>query len=127
MRYLGIDFGSKRVGTALSDDGGVMAFPHLVFKNSDSLIDELKELCMNESVEKVVMGESKDLSGKRNKIMDDIDKFISRWKNESDIEIVLEPEFLTSHQAAKMQGGKNDKIDASAAAIILQSYLDRAQ
>ena len=42
----------------------------------------------------------------------------------SGFEVVLEPEFMTSAQAERLQG-KNDKIDASAAALILQSYLDR--
>lgn len=124
MRSLGIDYGSKRVGISLSDEGGVVAFPHSVLKNSESLLKEVLELCDKEGVVQVVIGESKNFKGVRNTIMDAVDAFITTWRKESALPIYLEPEFLTSYQAEQIQG-KNDKLDASAAAIILQSYLDK--
>lgn len=124
MRSLGIDYGSKRVGIALSDEGGIMAFPHSVIQNSSEFLKEIVQLCEENKVKQIVIGESKDLKGIRNRIMDDIDVFIHDWKDKSDIPIYLEPEFLTSHQARKIQG-INEMLDASAATIILQSYLDK--
>ena len=124
MRYLGIDYGTKRVGIALSDEAGMMAFPKDVVANTEKLLDDLLTICEKEGVEKVVVGESKNLDGTPNPLMEDINSFVTDWKARSVIPIVLEPEFLTSHQAQKIQG-KNDMIDESAAAIILQSYLDR--
>ena len=43
MKYLGIDFGSKRIGLAVSDDGGKLAFPHSVVPNGANLLEEIKE------------------------------------------------------------------------------------
>ncbi len=124
MRYLGVDYGKKRVGLALSDEEGIMAFPYSVVENSVGLIEDIADICKEENVQILVIGESKGLDGVRNVIMDDIDKFVNGWREQSNLPIFLEPEFLTSHQAQKIQG-MHDKIDASAAAIILQSYIDR--
>ena len=126
MRFLGIDYGTKRVGTALSDEDGQLAFPKSVLSNTDSLVDEIKKICAEENISGVVIGESRDLDGTPNPLMKDIEIFMEELKKEINIPLYLEPEFLTSHQAQKIQG-KNKMLDASAAAIILQSYLDRKQ
>ncbi len=126
MRSLGIDYGTKRVGLSLSDEEGMMAFPKVVLKNSDLLMNEILQTCNEEDVKEVVIGESKNLDGTPNPLMKHIEVFVEEWKKRSEIPIFLEPEFLTSHQAQKIQG-KNDMLDASAATIILQSYLDRKQ
>ncbi len=124
MRYLGIDYGSKRVGLALSDEEGRMAFPHLVLKNEEDLLERIKNIILKEKVVEVILGESKNFQGDENKIMDDIKKFADEIKKETGMNVVYEPEFLSSHQAERWQG-KNKNLDASAAAIILQSFLDR--
>ena len=124
MRYLGIDYGTKRVGIALSDEGGMMAFPKGVIKNTATLVDDIAYLCDEESVAGVVIGESNKLDGTPNPLMKQIEEFIATWKAHTEIPISLVPEFFTSHQAQQVTG-KNDMIDASAAALILQSFLDR--
>jgi putative Holliday junction resolvase len=124
MRYLGIDYGTKRVGIALSDEGASMAFPKGVVRNTSTLVEDIVYLCDEESVAGVVIGESNKLDGTPNPLMEDINRFIHKWKEKTQIPISLHPEFLTSHQAQQVTG-KNDMIDASAAAIILQSYLDK--
>ena len=126
MRFLGIDYGTKRVGLALSSEDGRLAFPESVLKNTGNLIDEIQRICEKENVSGVVVGESRNLDGMPNPIMKDIEIFIERLKKKVNVPLYLEPEFLTSHQAQKIQG-KNNMLDASAAAIILQSYLDRKQ
>lgn len=132
-RLLGIDFGSKRIGVALSDEGARLAFPHTTLANNSSLMEEIINLVDEYSVEKVVIGESKDFSMKENRIMEDAKDFAEELQER--VEVVFHQEFMTSMQAEKthfqlserhkdrgVQKGKN--IDAQAAAIILQSYID---
>jgi putative Holliday junction resolvase len=135
-RLLGIDFGEKRVGLALSDEGARLAFPHTTLQNNRDLVDEVLTLINEYEVEKVVIGDSKDFNMRENKIMEKARDFADDLKNEKkDIEIVFHAEFMTTMQAEKthfqlserhkdrgVQKGKN--IDAQAAAIILQSYID---
>jgi len=124
MRYLGIDFGSKRVGVAVGDGENRMAFPHAVISNDKNLLPEIEKIIAKEKIEKVVIGESKDFKGEPNKIMGEIEKFKKILTEKTKLEILLEPEFMTSAQAEHLQG-KNEMHDASAAAIILQFYLDK--
>lgn len=124
MRYMGIDYGSKRVGIALSDESGKFALPHSVIKNSSKLVDDLNTIICESDVGVIVMGESKDFKGKENEIMKDVHAFKQKIEDLLGKTVVYEPEFLTSHAAQRFQG-KNDMHDASAAALILQSYLDR--
>ncbi len=123
MRYLGIDFGEKRVGIALSDEDGKLAFPKAVLVNNQDLLRNIIDFCMENSVDTVIMGESRDFHGKINEIMWKIEGFKKQLETMGK-KVVYEPEFLSSVQASKITG-ENDMIDASAAAIILQSYLDR--
>ena len=123
MRYLGIDFGEKRVGVALSDEEGKIAFPKAVLANDSDLLRNIVDWCLKNVVDAVVMGESRDYHGKINEIMWKIDSFRQQLETMG-IKVVFEPEFMTSAQASRVTG-LNEMIDASAAAIILQSYLDK--
>lgn len=123
MKYLGIDYGTKRVGIALSGDGGMMAFPHGVIDNDSQLIQNITKLVKENDVKLVVIGESKNYKMEDNAIMNDIIDLKDVLEATLEIDVELQPEFMTSVQAEKIQG-KNDMIDASAATIILQSYLD---
>jgi putative holliday junction resolvase len=124
MKYLGIDFGLKRIGIAVSDDTGKMAFPYAVILNSKNTLDEIGEIIKKENVDELVMGESKDFAGEPNEIMAAIKIFTKTLEEKTKLKIYFEPEFMTSAQAEQIQG-KNEMHDASAAAIILQSYLDK--
>jgi|OM-RGC.v1.026549355 Predicted endonuclease involved in recombination (possible Holliday junction resolvase in Mycoplasmas and B. subtilis) len=124
MRYLGIDYGSRRVGLALSDDEGRMAFPHSVVPNTPHLVADVQAVVEREQVERIVMGKSLDTEGNPNPIMEEITPFGAALERHLGRSVIYEPEFYTSVQAMKLQG-RNDMIDASAASIILQSYLDR--
>lgn len=123
MRYLGIDYGEKRVGLAVSDEELKLAFPLSVLDNSQGLIKEIIDVCKTNSVEKIIVGESKDFSGKENKIMEEIKPFVEKLKKATLVSVETHPEFLTSFAAERFQG-KNNMHDASAAALILQSFLD---
>ncbi len=124
MKLMGIDYGKKRVGVALSDEGGRMAFPYKVINGGTSSFLEILEICKTEGVLRVVIGESKTLSGKDNPLMKDINK-IKDSLEENKLDVYLEPEFFTTAEAERIQGD-NDKTDASAATLILQSYIDKA-
>ena len=123
MRYLGIDFGSKRVGVAVSDESNSFAFPLVVLPNSPNLIDEIKKIFIDYNIGEIVIGDSKDFAQIENEIMKEIRPFVVLLKKELNVTISLHPEFLSSLEAKQLQG-KNTMLDASAAAIILKSFLD---
>ena len=123
MRYLGIDFGEKRVGIAVSDEDGKFAFPKVVLINDKDLFKNIVDLCMKNAVETVVMGESRNYQGQINEIMWKIEGFKKQLQTIG-FKVIFEPEFMTSVQASRVTG-ENEMLDASAAALILQSYLNK--
>lgn len=124
MRKLGIDFGTKKVGLALTDESGMMAFPHLVIPNDAQLLNAIEVLIAEKEVVEIVIGHSLNLDGTPNPVHADIESFIADLTLRNPIPIHLEPEQLTSQQAATTTG-KNGQIDAAAAAIILDTYLTK--
>ena len=121
---MGIDFGTKKVGIALSDESGKMAFPHSVIKNDPALLKAVVALIEQEAVGEIVMGHSVDTDGVENKVHQYAVDFIANLTLQIPIPVHFEPEQYSTQQAIKMQG-KNDQVDASAAAIILESYLSK--
>jgi RNase H-fold protein (predicted Holliday junction resolvase) len=95
-------------------------------ENNKKLVDELNSIICDKEITHIVLGESKNFKGEDNVIMEKMRKFKEEIENKFQKPVIFEPEFLTSHQATQFQG-KNDMLDASAAAIILQSYLERAK
>lgn len=123
MRILGIDYGTKRIGIALSDEGGTIAFPKEVLENSKNTTDRIAGIAHEAQAGVIVVGESKDWGGRENPLMGDIRSF-KKSLEDKDFTVVLEPEFFSSVEAGRFQG-VGEKHDASAAAIILQRYLDK--
>jgi putative Holliday junction resolvase len=123
MKYLGIDYGTKRIGIATSDDGGRVAFPKKVIANDNKILEVLEDLIREEGIEKVILGESKNYRMEDNDIMSDILDLKKILETQMEIDVELHSEVLSSVQAKKM-GASDEMLDASAAAVILQSYLD---
>ena len=128
MKTLGVDYGTKKVGVALSDDTGTLAFPRAILRNSHTLIGEIKSTIESNGVEKIVVGQSLDTEGQENLLMEDVKRFVDLLGKETGLPVHLEPEFFTSQEAHK--GVKKGEVsahmvDAAAAALILQRYLDR--
>jgi putative holliday junction resolvase len=131
MRYLGIDYGTKRVGLALSDEAGTMGFPSDILANTPALIDELCARIAKENVGAVVIGESRTLAGGDNPIATDARALGALITERAGVPVFYESEVFTSAEArrAPEKEGKSRKmkkheaVDASAAAIILTSYL----
>lgn len=133
-RIMGIDFGSKRIGLAISDELGLLAFPVSVVSGfghdsekrearKNQTEQEILEILKEKEIKTVVIGHSVNLKGEDNLIMEDAKLFGGFLTNQG-FEVVYEPEMFSTVQATKFQG-ENIQVDASAAAIILQSYLDR--
>ncbi len=124
MKYLGIDYGEKRVGIALSDDGGRVAMPSLILDNSETLLAEVKELCREMKIGTVVMGLSLDSSGKENPIMKKAKSFAIVLEKNTKTPVVFEKEWFSTVEARRAPGAKA-QVDDAAAALVLQRYLDR--
>jgi putative transcription antitermination factor YqgF len=124
MRKMGIDFGTKKIGLALTDESGSMAFPHSVIPNDKSLLSTMESLIVEHQITEIVIGKSLTLGGEPNAVQAHIESFITDMTLRNPIPIHLEPEQLTTRQAATTTG-RNDQTDASAAAIILDTYLTK--
>ncbi len=123
-RFLGIDFGSKRVGIAISDELGKMAFPHAVFANDNKLVEKLVDLIQSKGVTEVVIGRSLNRDGAPNKVQQLIESLITDLTLETGLPVHLEPEQYTTQAALRIQG-RNEMTDASAATLILDNYLTK--
>lgn len=130
---MGIDFGTKKVGIALSDESGAMGFPYDIIPNDGRLGQVLRDLITREGVGAVVMGESRDYQGKENEVMAAARMLAAELERTSGIPVYFEPETLTTQAARRGPDGErltervSDRVavDASAAALILTSYLDK--
>lgn len=132
MRTLGIDFGKKRVGIAVSDPLGLTAQPLEVLDNNKHLIPKIKDICTEKEVSRIVIGLPKSLSGELNASAQDAIDFSIRLKAKTEIPIEMYDErFSTSAvQQTFRQTGMSEKkgrsvIDKMAAAVILSDYLNR--
>jgi putative holliday junction resolvase len=140
-RYLGIDFGTKRIGIAVSDIDGRLAFPKAILPNDSNTITKISKMIQENQISDVVIGESVNFSGKPNVLSTKIDAFTEKLKEKSAIPVHKQKEFLTSVEARKGLNAKKRssssqahsrikkkesvRVDASAAALILQRYLDQ--
>lgn len=124
MRKLGIDFGSKKVGLALTDESGAMAFPHSVVPNDDKLLKVVCDLIEKERVSEVVIGHSVNKDGQDNKIQTAIEAFMTDLTLQLGVPVHLHNEIYSTQEAIRIQG-RNDQTDAAAAAIILNSFITK--
>jgi putative Holliday junction resolvase len=133
MRYLGIDYGSKKVGLALSDEAGTMGFPNGILANTPKLVDELCALIAKENVGAIVIGESRTLAGGDNPIAKDAHALGTLINERMGLPVLYESEVFTSTEARRApekemksrRPRRREDVDASAAALILTSFLSR--
>ncbi len=131
MKYLGVDYGTKRVGLALSDESAMLARPVAVLKNDSNLIEEIEQIIMKEGVSCVVVGNSEG-----NPVQRDIEEFIGTITLVTMLPVEKINEAFTSMEAHGRKGkeslsarqtkapSKPSDLDAKAAAVLLQRYLD---
>lgn len=123
-KILGIDYGEKRIGIAITDDDRKMAFPKYVLQNDKRLSEKIDKICQTENIEEVVIGRSLDYKNQPNSIMSKIEELSEELKKKFNLKVYLEDEFLTTAEARRVQG-YTESIDASAAAIILRSFIEK--
>jgi putative holliday junction resolvase len=124
MRLLGIDFGSKKLGLALTDPSGSMAFPHSVIPNDEKLLSTIEALVQKEEVGEIVIGHSLNKEGNPNKVHEAVEAFMLDLTLSIGIPVHLEPEQYSTQEAIRIQG-RNAQTDAAAATIILNSFITR--
>tara|TARA_B110000003_G_scaffold214548_1_gene213749 strand:- start:27 stop:440 length:414 start_codon:yes stop_codon:yes gene_type:complete len=131
-RVLGIDYGDSRVGLALSDPLKIIASPYKTIKNqgSDFLIEEIKSIRILEDIEYLVLGLPIGLKGQETKQTTKVRSF-GNILSSLQIDVHLQDERLSSISAKKSLIHQNIKtgfnkqmIDKTAAAILLQQFLD---
>ena len=135
-RIIGIDYGRKRVGVAVSDPLGIFASA-LETVHSAKIIEYLKNYSQNETIVRFVVGYPINMNGAPSEAARDVDIFLKHLAAAfPQIPVTLEDERFTSVLAHKamIDGGmkkqdrmKKESVDKISAAIILQSYLDRGK
>ena len=134
-RIIGIDYGRKRVGVAVSDPLGIFASA-LETVQSAKIIEYLKKYAENENVVRFVVGYPVNMDGAPSEAAKDVDVFLKQLaKAFPEVPVTLEDERFTSVLAhrAMIDGGMKakdrrdkDSVDKISAAIILQSYMDKS-
>lgn len=133
MRILALDHGTRRVGVAVSDEMYLIAQP-LEYISPEPFADflvRLKEILREKEVELILIGMPRNMDGSYGPAALKVQEFAAALKDAVTIPLKLWDERLTTTQAQKflIQGGmrrdkRKEKVDQTAAAILLQSYLD---
>jgi putative Holliday junction resolvase len=133
MRILALDHGTKRIGIAVSDELKLIAQP-LEFVPAEpfaGFLVRLKELLLEKQIELVLVGMPRNMNGSYGPAALKVEEFIAALSRAITVPIKTWDERLTSAQANRflIQGGvrrekRKEKVDQTAAAILLQSYLD---
>ena len=132
MRYLAIDYGTKRTGLAICDASETIASPLAVLQGRKGLLNKIAEIVETENAEAIVLGLPLNMSGTESSQTKLALKFAEQLKSRLSIPIYLQDERLSSFGAeeklapAEFTSGKRKKrIDAVAAAEILEAFLEQ--
>jgi len=134
MRILALDHGTKRIGVAISDELKLIAQPleYILAQPFGPFLERLKQILVAKEVDLILIGHPRNMDGSYGPAAQKVEIFVGVLKTAITVPIKLWDERLTSSQANKLliQGGvrrdkRKEKVDKMAAAILLQSYLDR--
>jgi putative Holliday junction resolvase len=135
MRILALDHGTKRIGVALSDETDMLAQP-LEFIAAEPLakaLDRIREIVKEKEVGEILVGMPRNMNGTYGPAAESARNFAATLREALGLPVKTWDERLTSVQANRflIQAGmrreqRKTKVDQSAAAILLQSYLDAA-
>ena len=123
MKYLGIDYGTKRIGVAISDEDGSFAFPKEIL-GVDNAIDNIVKIVGEDVVGGIVIGESLASNGEDNDVVVAVKSFAKKLELKTSLPIFFIREDFSSVEAHRYQTKKGSRDD-SAAAVILQRFLDK--
>lgn len=119
MTLLGIDWGQKRVGLALANSQARLASPLMSVSNNEGLYGQLQRVCQEHAVGQIVVGLPRNLEGEETAQSAQVRAFAKALGARLQLPVALQDESLTSVAAKKATD-----IDAGAASIILQDYLE---
>lgn len=132
-RYLAIDYGSKRIGLALSDPFKIFAYPYITLPNNEKTREEIQKIISEKGIVKIIIGLPYKEDGGIGELGSTIQKFADSLKKSFSQEIEFWDERYSSSIASERilasgirKKARRDKalIDKNAAAVILQEYLD---
>ena len=139
MRFVGLDIGEKRIGVAVSDVSGTLARPLGVLRPSGLEVDaldvvstEIARLAAEEDgLGEIVIGLPRRLDGSPSDMTPRVEQFARRLQTKTSLPVTLQDERLSSREAEsrlalrdKDWRSRKARLDAAAAAVILQDYLD---
>jgi putative Holliday junction resolvase len=133
MRVLAIDHGTKRIGLAISDELGIVANPLELLSAEPfaQFLSRLKEIIVEKQVELVLLGMPRNMDGSYGPAALKVQEFAAVLRDSIVVPVETWDERLTSVQANRFltqadvsRKARKDKVDKTAAAILLQSYLD---
>jgi len=124
MRFLGIDYGQKRIGIAISDERKQLAFPYQVleYTNPDQAFKEIIKITKSEKISRFVVGLPLNFKGEETPEAKLVRKFSQRLEELTKIPVSFENEIFTTKIARYYSA---ESVDAASAALILQGYIDR--
>lgn len=134
-RLLGVDYGAKRIGLAITDADRLLATPWGVVKRKDdrSAARQIARICQREEVAGLVVGEPRGLDGARGEAADKARRFAERLARTAELPVTLVNEALTSVEAERRLGesgslpaATSGRVDAVAAQILLEEILERS-
>ncbi len=134
MRILGIDYGDARTGLSVSDPSGFLAgSPSVIHEwNYDKLVDKLVDFIGQNKIEEIVLGWPKNMDGTAGPRAEKCEKLAETLRERTGLPVILWDERRTTvaahdilHQSGKKMKKHRQTIDAVAASLILQGYLDR--
>jgi putative Holliday junction resolvase len=133
MRILALDHGTRRIGVAVSDETRTIAQPleYILAEPFPEFLERLKKILLEKQVDFILIGMPRNMDGSYGPAAQKVETFIAVLKSAITVPIKTWDERLTSTMAnrAMIQGNvrrdkRKEKVDAMAAAILLQSYLD---
>ncbi|KKS44170.1 hypothetical protein A2567_02700 [Candidatus Azambacteria bacterium RIFOXYD1_FULL_42_11] len=122
MKILAIDYGKKWIGLAISDDNNRLAFPYKTLENNEKLFSELNGVIKKEEIYKIVIGLPLNKQMKPTPQTTETENWAEKLARQINVPLEFYNEIFTTKEAEK-SGAKNQH--AVAAAILLQSYLDK--
>jgi len=132
MRYLAIDYGTKRTGLAICDRAETIASPLTVIQGKKELLKKIAEVVEAENVEAVVLGLPLNMTGSESSQTKLVLKFAGQLKDHLHIPVHLQDERLSSFSAEEKlasanftRGKMRKRLDAVAAAEILEAFLEQ--
>ena len=132
MRYLAIDYGMKRTGLAVCDAGETIASPYSVLQGQKDLIQWIGRIVASENIEAIVLGLPLNMDGSEGPQAMKVRTFARRLECQIHVPVHFQDERLSSFGAEQKlgeiglsKGKQRERLDALAAAEILQAFLER--